>query len=65
MNKSMSYAPEVRERAVQVAPEHRGEYASEWAALTSMVSKIGCPPQSLGKGVGCVVPGRIEVSAGA
>jgi transposase len=34
--------PEVRDRAVRMVWEHRAEYASEWAALTSIAGKIGC-----------------------
>jgi len=32
------YAPEVRERAVRLVFEHRDEYASEWAAITSIAN---------------------------
>jgi len=41
------YAPEVRERAVRMVLEHRGEYASEWAAIQSVASKIGCSAETL------------------
>ena len=37
-----TYSPEVRERAVRMVLEHRGEYASEWEAINSIASKIGC-----------------------
>ena len=40
------YSPEVRERAVRMVREHRGEYPSPWAAIASMASKIGCVPQT-------------------
>ena len=36
MNKSNKFSPEVRERAVRMVPEHRGEYPSLWAAIDSM-----------------------------
>ncbi len=49
MNKSTRYAPEVRERAVRLVLEHQGEYASQWAALGSIASKIGCTPETLRK----------------
>ena len=39
MKKQIRYSPEVRERAVRLLREHRGEYASEWAALESIASK--------------------------
>jgi len=51
MNKSIRYLPEVRERAVRLVFEHQGEYASQWAALTLIASKIGCMSESLRKGV--------------
>jgi transposase len=31
--------------------EHQGEHASQWAALTSIASKIGCTPETLRKWV--------------
>ena len=46
-NKSNRFAPEVRERAVRMVQEHRGEYASVWAAIESIAPKIGCVPQTL------------------
>ena len=51
MNKSTRYAPEVRERAVRLVFEHQGEHASQWAALSSIASKIGCTPETLRKWV--------------
>jgi transposase len=48
MNKrSNKFLPEVRERAVRMVQEHRGEYPSLWAAIESIASKIGCVPQTL------------------
>ena len=47
MNKSKKFSPEVRERAVRLVQEHRGEYPSLWAAVESIASKIGCVPQTL------------------
>ncbi len=41
------FSPEVRERAVRMVLEHRGEYASEWAAIQSVASKIGCSAETL------------------
>ncbi len=41
------YSPEVRERAVRLVQEHRGEYPSLWAAIESIAPKIGCVPQTL------------------
>ena len=45
--KSNKFAPEVRERAVRMVQEHRGEYPSLWAAIESIAPKIGCVPQTL------------------
>ena len=47
MNKSNRFSPEVRERAVRLVQEHRGEYPSLWAAIDSIAPKIGCVPQTL------------------
>ena len=47
MRKSTKFSPEVRERAVRMVQEHRGEYPSEWAAIESIAPKIGCVPQTL------------------
>ena len=41
------YSPEVRERAVRMVQEHRGEYPSLWSAIESIAPKIGCVPQTL------------------
>ena len=46
-NKSNRFSPEVRERAVRMVQEHRGEYQSLWAAIESISAKIGCVPQTL------------------
>ena len=47
MNKSNKFSPEVKERAVRLVQEHRGEYPSLWAAVQSIAPKIGCVPQTL------------------
>jgi transposase len=47
MNKTNTFSPEVRERAVRMVQEHRGEYPSLWAAVESIAPKIGCVPQTL------------------
>jgi len=47
MTKSKQFSPEVRERAVRMVQEHRGEYPSLWAAVESIAPKIGCVPQTL------------------
>ena len=47
MKKSNKFSPEVRERAVRMVFEHRGEYSSLWATIESIAPKIGCVPQTL------------------
>ena len=47
MNKTNKFSPEVRERAVRLVQEHRGEYPSLWAAVESIAPKIGCVPPTL------------------
>jgi transposase-like protein len=47
MSKSSKFSPEVRERAVRMVQEQRGEYPSLWAAIESIAPKIGCVPQTL------------------
>jgi transposase-like protein len=51
MKKSNKFSPEVRERAVRMVQEHRGEYPSLWAAVESIAPKMGCVPQTLLKWV--------------
>ena len=59
MKKSNKFSPEVRERAVRLVQEHRGEYPSLWAAIESIAPKIGCVPQMLNEWVK-----RVEVDTG-
>lgn len=48
MSKPGSHYPsEVRERAVRMVKEHRDEHRSEWAAIESISSKIGCKAETL------------------
>ena len=53
MNKSNKVSPEVRERAVRMVQEHRGEYPSLWSAVESIAPKIGCVPQTLLEWIKC------------
>jgi transposase-like protein len=36
------YSPEVRERAVRMVFEHLSDHGSQWKAIGSIASKIGC-----------------------
>ena len=52
MTRQTRYAPEVRVPAVRMVFEHRGEDASEWAAISSIAAKIGCTAETLRGRVG-------------
>src|SRR3954462_13010986 len=41
------FSPEVRERAVRMVLEHRGEHSSHYAALCSIAARIGCSGETL------------------
>ncbi len=51
MKTTKRYSPEIRERAVRLVFEHQGDYGSQWAALNSIASKIGCTAETLRKWV--------------
>jgi transposase len=51
MTKRTRFSPEVQERAVRLVQEHRAEYATQWGAITSIASKIGCSAETLRKWV--------------
>mgnify|MGYP003539112496 FL=1 len=47
MKKQMRHSPEVRERAIRLLHEHQKDYETQWAAILSIASKIGCSPETL------------------
>ena len=47
MGRRSPYPVEVRERAVKMVVEHRGEYSSQWAAITSIAEKFGMTAETL------------------
>jgi transposase len=59
MGRQSKHSPEVRERAVRLVLEVRPQHDSEWAAITSVASKIGCTAETLRKWVR-----RSQVDAG-
>jgi len=51
MDRQTRYPKEVRERAVRLVFEHEREYNSQWAAITSIATKLGMTPETLRKWV--------------
>jgi len=51
MGRRSTYSAEVRERAVRLVAEQRTAHESEWAAICSIASKMGCGPETLRKWV--------------
>jgi transposase-like protein len=47
MGRNSKYSPEVRERSVRMVWEQAQEHDSQWAAIRSIASKIGCSPETL------------------
>ncbi len=54
-----AYPAELRERSVRMVQEHRGEYPSELAAITSIASKMGMHRDTLRQWIR-----RSEIDAG-
>ena len=44
---SSRYSPEVQARAVRLVLEHAADYPSQWSAIQSIASKIGCTAETL------------------
>jgi transposase-like protein len=51
MKTTKKYSPEFRERAVRMVFEHQGEHESQWSAIVSIATKIGCTGETLCKWV--------------
>jgi transposase len=51
MKTTNKYSPELRERGVRMVYDHLDEYDSQWAAIQSIASKLGCSAETLRKGV--------------
>jgi transposase len=51
MARRSKFSQEVRERAVRLVFEHRGQYGSQWEAISSIAGKIGCSAEALRKWV--------------
>jgi|SRR5665213_4491975 len=47
MPRSSRYSPEVRERAVNMVVDHRQDFPSEWATMTSVAQKLGMTAETL------------------
>ncbi len=47
MDRQTRYPQEMRERAVRMVFEHQDEYHSQWAAITSVATKLGMTPETL------------------
>jgi transposase-like protein len=51
MARRSRFSQEVRERSVRMVFEHGAEYGSQWEAIGSIASKIGCSAETLRKWV--------------
>ena len=51
MGRQGRYSPEVRERAVRMVFDQEAQHSSQWSAIQSIASKIGCTAETLRKWV--------------
>ena len=51
MGRRSKYPAEVRERAVRLVFEQQGAHESQYAAIVSVATKLGCTPETLRKWV--------------
>ncbi len=47
MGRRGKYPAEVRERAVRLVMEQKGQHGSEWEAIGSIAGKLGCTAETL------------------
>lgn len=47
MKTTKSYSPEIKERAIRLVQEQRSHYPSQWAAISSIATKMGCTAETL------------------
>ena len=59
MTRSSRYPEEVRERAMRLVMDHRDQYTSEWAAITSIAATCGMTAERLCKWIR-----RVQVDSG-
>ena len=51
MGRPSRYSPELRERAIRLVQEQAAEHPSQWAAIESIATKVGCTAETLRKWV--------------
>ena len=51
MGRQSKYPAEMRERAVRLVFEQQGTHESQYAAIVSVATKLGCTPETLRKWV--------------
>jgi transposase len=47
MTKQKRYPPADRERAVRLVFDQQGQHSSQWSAIQSIASKVGCTAETL------------------